>query len=271
MGVALVDKNSSRIFWFSGTGNSLYAAKYLAAKLGASLSQITDAAPDEPVGGEDAVVGVVFPSYYCNMPRAVYDFVQRLEIKPDTYVFAIVTMGGPGQGSVAAIKKALAAKGLSLSYGRGLKMPSNNVLLYNPAEPEKAKHMADEIKQNLQNFGADIKNGKRLIKSHPFIMHRHFKNISKIDAPFAADDNCISCKFCEKICPVRNIKLENGKPQWLGHCQMCVACISWCPKKSINYGEKTKSRRRYCNPNIKSDEIKMAANNRIISNSSTTD
>jgi len=53
--------NTSVIFWFSGTGNSLYAAKKLSSELGGMpLVQITDEPPAEAVGGEGAKVGFVF-------------------------------------------------------------------------------------------------------------------------------------------------------------------------------------------------------------------
>jgi ferredoxin len=248
--------SNSRIFWFSGTGNSLYAAKQLSAALGdITLEQITDAAPKGILGGKNAKIGFVFPSYYCNLPRAVKAFVEKLEIRPDTYIFAIVTMGGPGQGSVAAMKKALNAKGLRLNYGRGLKMPSNYILLYNPADSSKSDKALQKTDERLRAFAVDISAEKQMIKSLPFIMNGLYKNIGKLDADFSANEKCASCSLCEKICPVKNIRLESGKPKWLHRCEHCVACISWCPARAIEYGEKTKSRRRYCNPRIDVKEL----------------
>ena len=50
------------IFWFSGTGNSLYAAKRLSAGLGdLPLIQMTHFS--QVVGGKGGKVGFVFPSY----------------------------------------------------------------------------------------------------------------------------------------------------------------------------------------------------------------
>jgi ferredoxin len=217
--------------------------------------QITDEPPPAAVGGIGKKIGFVFPSYYCNLPRAVHAFVEKLEIKPDTYIFAIVTMGGPGQGSVAAMNKLLKAKGLRLDYGRGIKMPANNVLLYNPADPDKSGKALEKTDAVLQTVAADIKARMRKVKSHPFILRNHFKNIETLDAGFVAGDGCTGCGLCEKICPVRNIRIENGKPQWLHRCELCVACICWCPARAIENGSKTKSRRRYRNPKITVDEL----------------
>ena len=248
--------NLSRIYWFSGTGNSLYAAKRLSAGLGGiPLMHITGDMPVSTIGGKDAKVGFVFPSYYCNIPRAVKALVDKLDILPGTYIFAIVTMGGPGQGSVAAMRKALKAKGLHLDYGRGILMPANNVLLYNPADTSKGEKMQAKNDEQLSAFAEDLAGGKQSVKSHPFIMRTHFKNIEALDNAFTAGSRCTSCGLCKRICPVGNIQLDGGKPKWLHRCELCVACISWCPAKAIEYGTKTKARRRYNNPHIAVDEL----------------
>jgi len=124
----------SVVYWFSGTGNSLYAAKYLAAELGEiPLHPMSSGAPSGTVGGKGEKVGFVFPSYYGNLPRTLRVFLHGLNVHPDTYLFAVVTMGsGFGQGSIAAIEAALKDKGLQLNYGRGVRMPANYVIRYNP-------------------------------------------------------------------------------------------------------------------------------------------
>jgi ferredoxin len=250
---------TSLIYWFSGTGNSLYAAKKLSVVLGdIPLVRITDEPPTEPVGGIGAKIGFVFPSYYGNLPRAVRAFVEKLEIKPDTYIFAIVTMGAPfGLGSVAAIDKTLNAKGLKLNYGRGVVMPANYVISYNPADTRKSGKRLDKTDKRIQEFASHIKIKEQSLKTLPITANNLYKNIESLDAAFTVNGNCTGCGLCERICPVRNIRLENSKPQWLNRCEHCVACISWCPSKAIEYGSKTQSRRRYRNLRIKAEELMM--------------
>jgi len=248
--------NASRIYWFSGTGNSLYAAKRLSAELSnIELTQITNEAPTGAVGGKGEKIGFVFPSYYLNLPRAVRAYIEKLEIRPDTYIFTVVTMGGVGQGSVAAMSKALKEKGLRLNYGRSIHMPKNYVILYNPVDPDKCEKTLDKTDQRLRAFAADISAGTQSVKSIPLIVNSMYKSIEALDAGFTAGSNCTSCGRCERICPVENIRMENGKPQWLHHCERCVACISWCPVRAIEYADKTKSRRLYRNPRITADEL----------------
>ncbi len=246
----------SCIYWFSGTGNSLYMAKCLSAALGnMPLSQITGKPPQDTAGGKGATIGFVFPSYYGNLPRAVRAFVDKLDIHPDTYIFAVVTMGALGHGSVGALESVLKAKGNRLSYGRGFKAPANYVLMYNPADTEKSRKSLEKADGLLRRYAAEISAGKQIVRKYPITANNLYKDVAALDADFTVNGDCTSCGLCEKICPVQNIRLEDGKPQWLHHCEHCVACISWCPAKAINYADKTQSRRRYRNPYIKAGEL----------------
>ena len=248
--------NSSYIFWFSGTGNSLYAAKRLSSELGnIPLVQITDDPPTSAVGGEGEKIGFVFPSYYGDMPRAVRAFVEKLDIKSGTYIFCVVTMGAVGQGSVGALNKVLKSKNIRLNYGRGILMPANYVIMYNPADSIKSESKMNKIDKKIDSIAAAISSQKQSVRTIPITAKNLYKNIESLDAEFKISGSCSSCGLCEKICPVRNIKLENGKPIWQHRCEHCVACIIWCPAKAVEYGKKTKSRNRYRNPRIKVNEL----------------
>ena len=248
--------NPSRIYWFSGTGNSLYAAKQLSADLGdPPLVQITNDIPTGAVGGEGIKIGFVFPSYYGSLPRAVRAFVEKLDIKPGTYIFGVVTMGAVGQGSVGVLDKVLKAKGLRLNYGKGVHMPANYAVMYNPADSNKSDKVLDKADKRLTRFAVEITSRLQSVKKLPVTANNLYKNIEQLDAGFTVSGGCTGCGLCEKLCPVRNIKADSGKPKWLNHCERCMACISWCPAKAIDYENKTQTRRRYRNPRIKADEL----------------
>jgi ferredoxin len=240
------------IFNFSGTGNSLYAAKKLAENLGdAEVYSMVKPYSQEQIGGQNERIGFVFPSYYSNLPRIVRRFIDGLSIQPETYIFAIVTMGGFGTGSVASLEKALSEKGIQLRYGRGLLMPANYIVNYNPMFLGRS----DKADRKIKRIAEDIKALKTEIKKVNFTADNLYKNIELLDKQFFAESQCTGCGQCEKICPVENIRIVAGKPEWQHHCEHCMACIHWCPEKAIQYAEKTKKRRRYHNPHVTLEDM----------------
>ena len=66
-----------------------------------------------------------------------------------------------------------------------------------------------------------------------------------LDMPLYDLNACIGCGKCVELCPLNNIRLENGKPVWGKNCTHCMACICYCPKEAIEYGEKSKGKPRY--------------------------
>ena len=79
------------IYYFTGTGNSLAAAKKIAAALGstelvpvASLKNI----PGRIIPAADRV-GIVSPVYDAGVPRIIAEFAERLSLSRAGYTFAI--------------------------------------------------------------------------------------------------------------------------------------------------------------------------------------
>ena len=46
-------------------------------------------------------------------------------------------------------------------------------------------------------------------------------------------DDCTGCGLCASICPMGNLRIQNGKAVNLEKCTMCYRCISSCPQKAI--------------------------------------
>ncbi len=78
-----------RIYYFTGTGNSMRAARAIAQGLGdAEIVSMRCRPADVPATDCD-VVGFVFPVYHWTMPAAAAAFVAALDIAPGAYVFAV--------------------------------------------------------------------------------------------------------------------------------------------------------------------------------------
>ena len=251
------------IYWFSGTGNSLYTAKRLSEALGnTTLVPMANGIPTEAVGGSDCRIGFVFPSYYGDLPRFVRVFAEGLHILPGTDLFAVVTMGAFGEGSIKALDTLFKAKELSLCYGVGVRINGNYILNYDPAifgakSDKRIAAKLDKADRKILRIAADIQSGKRLVKTNPITAKALYKDIESLDAGFTANEKCTGCGLCERVCPVQNIVLIEGKPVWQHRCEHCVACISWCPTAAIDNGSTTQKRTRYRNPHVKAAELEF--------------
>jgi ferredoxin len=253
------------LYYFTGTGNTLKIAKDLAAQLGdAEIIPIAKVIDQPSITPSADRVGIIFPVYMWGPPLIVANFARKLQVPASTYVFAITNYGGFPAGTLLILKDILAANKTDLSAGFGIKMPGNYTPMYGamPAEKQQKnfarestaiKEIAETIKANKNTV---IYANNPLINSlFNFIYKNGSKSIPEGDKAFWIDEKCNSCGICEKVCPVRNIKMTDGKPVWLHHCEQCVSCLQWCPREAIQVGKKTAVRKRYHHPDITEQDM----------------
>ena len=244
------------IFYFTGTGNSLFAARRLLSE-NEELINIADVVRDgkyEYKITQREAVGLVFPVYFYTVPDIIQEFVSKLKLEGAEYVYAVITCGGGISQAGAVLKKLLAKRNIELNYVTPLLMPDNSMLFYQipPTEEggERLKLAEEKIVQikELIDSRTDGKIGNSTVLSDTVGLGYRLCNKT---AKFYADDKCISCGKCASICPRNVIVMENGKPKWVKEqCSKCSACINRCPKQAIQYGSSTVKRNRYVNPEM---------------------
>lgn len=244
------------IFYFTGTGNSLAAAKAL-LQPGERLISMAEALRDGEVqytvsAGE--AVGFVFPVYFYTLPTVVSEFAQRLSLVDATYVYSIITCGGSIKQAGSVLKKKLAARGIELNYVRELVMPDNSMLFYQIPDSEKAQERLPIAKKQLSVYAQEIAARKQEVIGNRTVISdllaKAYEKSRKTEK-FYAESTCISCGLCEANCPQGAIKLVAKKPQWIRtECCKCSGCINRCPVQAIQYGRATKKRNRYVHPDF---------------------
>lgn len=243
------------IFYFTGTGNSLYAAKKLAKK-GERLIDMAAALKSGettyivPTG---ETVGFVFPVYCFTVNDVVYDFAGSLDLIGAEYVYAVVTCGGDPFNAGGVLKNRLAERGIVLSRSFKLMMPDNSMLFYD-IHPEKAPEILRKADKKLNVIRYLVSHRKERRVSggcmvKPFRAVYHLVCSTK---GFHAEDSCIGCGLCARVCPVGAIEMRGGRPEWVkDKCVKCSACICRCPQQAVQFGKRTKGRNRYVNPVLK--------------------
>jgi len=253
----------TKIFYFSATGNSLQIARNIAKEMdNAVVLPIARSEINEPVGGVGESIGFIFPIYFNGLPRLVKRFIETLDIAPDTYCFAIANSGGTRSNSLGTLDDILISKNFRLSFADEIKMPSNYIITHPLPDKVQIENLIAKatiktkiIAESISNY--ELKPAKRKARLWSKIVNYIFlyKNASKWDEGFRVTKKCTGCGLCAKVCPAKNIKIENQLPSWQHSCEKCLACIHWCPNGAIEYGKSTNERTRYRNPNIKAQDI----------------
>lgn len=251
------------IYYFTGTGNSLYIARETACYLGdCEIVPMAKLINEECIECNYDKVGIIFPIYYGGLPKFVLEFMNKLKVKEDTYVFAISTKGGTEGVPMKQIDSILKKQNNKLSFSHYVTMPDNYIKIYKVKDDEYIKNLIEKEKRILlrelnlvkDNKIKPIKKGLYYYTISP--LYKSFiRSVNFKDQKLVIDGNCTRCGLCQKICPVDNIYLVNGFPSWKHQCQQCMACIQACPKRSINIGKKTVNRKRYINPYVHVNDI----------------
>jgi ferredoxin len=250
---------SNIVFYFSGTGNCLKAAKDIAKEL--ENCEIASMAKSFVFTKQYESIGFVYPTYFWGLPKKVIDFIENvnLENNKDAYFYAIATYGGSAGNAIYQLYELLLKKhSIKLNYVQKLKMFSNYVIMYDMSEKvneitkksnEKFVPIINSIKMKRSNRIS------KLTKIFEFVNKDFIKKVSSMDKDYTVNNNCTGCAICEKVCPVRNIEIVNSKPEYKHHCENCTACIQFCQQKAINYKDATQNRRRYTHPEINYMEL----------------
>jgi ferredoxin len=248
----------SAIYYYTGTGNSLWAARLLAAELGDTrVLPMRRAAPETD---DSEVLGLVFPVHIWGVPRRVVDFVKNLPEGRARYCYAVAVNAGQVASTLKQLERLLKRRGIKLAAGCGLVMPSNYIPWGGAAPEDVQRGLFDAAAKKLQAFAGPVKRRaagevekgplwQRLLLSG-VCYNLTFGKVPSLDKNFHSDDKCNGCSLCTAVCPSGDILMEGGRPSWLGHCEQCLACLQWCPLEAIQYGEKTRLYARYRHPEV---------------------
>ena len=246
------------IYYFTGTGNSLEAARHLAEGLSAP--------PPEPMArhlDEEKVV----PEG--DVPDLVLRFAHLLEPQRDAYVFAVATYGGRPGRAWHYLGLELKEQGHTLDAGFHLKTVQNYVPVFKMQPGRVLRKLHDGARQKVDAIVEAVKGrseGEGEDWPRFYYMRGYYlasrRAVHGKDRHFEIGEGCTSCGTCARVCPVGNIEMEDGRPQWLHRCEQCFACLHWCPAGVIDGGGPPRGRGRYHHPEVTVEDLEAQAGRR---------
>lgn len=231
--------------YFSGTGNTKFCiGKFLEHFDNTEMLSIEDSGV-VPAIAESRDILFAYPVYYSNLPKIVRDFIEKNSpLWQGKNIFIIATMGlfsGDGTGVSARLFKKY---GANIAGGLHVKMPDciGDVKALKRTADENRRTVAEAVKkvadaselyknkkppQDGLNFFSRIAGlfGQRL---YFYGKVKYYTDSLKIDISV-----CTGCGKCEKLCPTKNIHIENGRAVSRDKCTMCYRCFVNCPQKAI--------------------------------------
>ena len=246
------------ILFFSGTGNSRYAALQIAKVIGDEVVSINENLRCRNLDAYNARYAfesekpfvIVCPTYCWHIPRVVEDFLYGSRFLGSDEMYFVLTCGdstGAADKHAAMICKKLEMQFMGLA---STKMPENYITMFKAPEADEAVGIVRAAQSQVESFARSIQYHRKLEDGNssrpvPEFVYNGFYNICMTDKKFRVEDSCVGCGKCAAACPMGNISMADGRPQWFGNCTQCQACISICPYDAIEYGKKTKGKRRY--------------------------
>lgn len=251
------------ILYFSGTGNTRFAAEYLADHLEDEIVSLNDILKyKRPLEFRSEKPFVVCaPIYAWSFPRIIVRLLKKAEFIGSTKLYFIGTMASQTGECDKELSKITANLGMEFMGFCGIPMPSNYIVGGKLPTASQAEEMIESVLPIMSELSSRIFQELVITKNDntplsPIasgIGKSLFNKFAVSDKKYIVSGQCTSCGTCERVCPVNNIKLSSaGVPHFRNYCIGCFACINKCPSEAIDIGKRTIGKRRYVCPEYSS-------------------
>ena len=197
----------NKIFYFTGSGNTLAIAKRFAEKLeNCELVRVSTRLDfTAPVKAEK--LGFVFPVYAWGIPLLFKEFMEQIQISQANYIFVITNFAGSSGNALGYFNNICKKKSIRIDAFGEVVMPSNYVTMGNADSKEDAIKVLEKAEPELRSLVDDIASGKRRLLRKPKLTSKLLtavvyplftSNIRKSDKTFFSTENCIGCGICLK-------------------------------------------------------------------------
>ncbi len=249
------------IHWFSGTGNALTAARWIAERgRGAGLHvelrpmQGVDR-PAIPEAPGRTLHCFCYPTHGFAPPWLVLGYLWRFPRQARADAFFLNTRAGvrlpcfflPGASGIALWWPILlfALRGFGIAGSLPVDLPHNWVSFF-PPNPrwgiDRLVARSRRIVEACADRLVDGRGGHRWSVWLTLPMDAALVPVSVVyllvgrfglAKTLFASRTCDACGLCVDHCPVGAIALVGGRPYWKLTCESCMRCMSFCPHRSV--------------------------------------
>ncbi|WP_054870414.1 EFR1 family ferrodoxin [Caloranaerobacter sp. TR13] len=272
------------ILYFSATGNTYFIANLIYEKFKANgfdveLESIEVFSPNDVEKCDILIFG--FPVYAFDMPLFLQSYINNLSFPKTRGVILFSTMGLYGGNSSRKTSKRFIKKGFVPLGCEEFKMPGSDglafmkkdskfvkkVLSKNYSESRKIKESINKIFDivNSNNLSDESQERNAVIPRLKIsglildvFMRLFFNHVEKkMKGKFWVDDKCTKCGLCKEICPAKNIKISDGRVEFLDKCYLCMRCVHQCSTEAIQIGKSTVDKFRWKGPDMQYNPYKI--------------
>jgi len=244
------------IWYFSGTGNTWYAAESIANVLrsrGAetevySIEQCSSGQVEHSAAASD-ILGFGYPIHGSDLPLIMKEFLLSLPRRESSLpVFLFCTQWlFSGDGTRAAAE--FLPQGYDIRWSSHFRMPNNvcisAIRLPFTNDPRKIRQATEKRMPAFERFADRIMENKpkrrgftwvsaalgRIQRSPYRKYYERFRNVIGIEG-----SRCTRCGECIQLCPVSNLEAdESGSVTARGACILCLRCYNFCPRQAVTF------------------------------------
>lgn len=241
------------ILYFSGTGNTAFAARLVEQELqnsgiGTEIHSIEENFKIEPNSFDFLILGC--PKYYEYPTLHFVNWIKKNLTHSNRAVptMMFVTQVGPMPTRWNGIQKMLFKKGFRLTVAKSFPIANNMTIFssFPETSEEKVRENIIKMRAEISELISSLINGKENIEKAGAFLGTLEKStavlFTKIFAAFfvkySPSEKCTGCSLCAKKCPKGNISMKDGQPVFGNNCIFCMRCINKCPANAILYNKK---------------------------------
>jgi ferredoxin len=244
---------SAALHYFSGTGNTHRAIGIVGRKLadaGYTVETIRVSSDSRPPAGNSDLNVFAFPVYATDVPHVMLKYLKNLPSDSSrAAVIAIFgdlkvehSMNGYEGWALEHAARILRGKGLDVAMTDAVGYPESITMGINPPVKEDQAAIREISDSKVEEMAAKIIAGERSVKpigiankvwTIPFGFMYSLIGRRALGKLYVADDRCVGCGKCVRVCPAGAVKLVGTVPRWNLKCEGCQRCINSCPHRAI--------------------------------------